>query len=333
MPLIFPNTPTLNQRFSYNDKVYTWNGTKWVTGPIGNKLISGEYRNVYYQSSETFIELDALRYNFFDITTSNVSANLLNNTQTFSNASWTKYGGNIADNVTYDPVYGQKTADAFIETNGHTDAKYMVQGFSFVSGTAYTMSIYAKAIGNRHIALILPDVAYGSFYIAFFNLSAGTFTLNANASGGGGVATMTPIIDGWYRCTFTATATITATSDVQYRILNNSANTNNYTGDGISGLYLWGAQTEVGSVASKYKRVATYPYYNLIFKNSSLYDKILIKLNVGGTNTIEWNTIPSNIMWADSIAPTITQNKIQLIEFQKFKDQWYGYTLTKNASI
>lgn len=334
MALTFPETPSLNERFIYNDKVYTWTGTKWATGPIGNKLISGEYRNIYYETQETFVTLDTYRYNFFDITTSNTSANLLKQTQVLSNnTSWTRYGGSIVDNTNYDPVYGQLTADSFIETNGHTTEKYMIQTASFTSGTRYTTSVYAKAIGSRHLALIFPDTAYGVFYIAYFNLSAGTYTMNTNATSGGAVATITPLLGGWYRCTFSATATTTASGNLQLRLLNNSTNTNNYTGDGVSGVCLWGAQFEIGSTASKYKRITTYPYYNLILSNSSVYDKILVKLNVGGTNTIEWNTIPYNIIWSEGVAPTIIQSKIIMIEFQKFKDQWYGYVLTKNVNI
>lgn len=516
MSLTFPDTPSLNETFIYNDKIYTWNGTKWITGPIGNKLISGEYRNVLSENSETFIELDTVRYNFFDITTNNT--NLLIDTQDFSKASWIKTNGTITTNTIVDPLYGSLTADSFIETNGSSAEKHVMQSFVFVSGTRYTMSIYAKAIGSRHIALILPDTAYGSFYIAFFNLSAGSFTLNASATSGGATATMTQLENGWYRCTFSATATSTASSFVQYRLLDsptvinlytgdgvsglylwgaqceigsvaspyNNVSSNlftdsqnfsgsswtryggtitdnvtydpiygqksadafieinghtaekymfqyknfiagtpytlsiyvkqitgnrnivlilpasaygsnfiasfdltngvynlnsnaisggatatitpvidgwyrctltatatitsndlaqfrmtniypgaspNYTGDGVSGLYLWGAQFEVGSSATKYKRVVLRPYYNLILTNSSVYDKILVKLNVGGQNTIEWNTIPYNIIWSEGAAPTITQNKIIMIEFQKFKDQWYGYVLTKNVSI
>ena len=516
MSLTFPDTPSLNERFIYNDKVYTWNGTKWVTGPIGNKLISGEYRNVLSENSETFIELDTVRYNFFDITTNNT--NLLIDTQDFSKASWAKTNGTITSNSITNPINGELTADSFIETNANTQQKIVTQNFTFVSGTRYTLSVYAKAIGNRHILLVLPDAAYGSFYEAYFNLSAGSFTINASATSGGAVATITQLTNGWYRCTFSATATISASSYVQYRLLdspttinlytgdgvsgmylwgaqceigsfaspynNTSANlltdsqvfsssswtkfggtitdnvtydpiygqktadafieingnttekymfqyksfiagttytlsiyakpitgnrnivlilpsiaygsnfiasfdlTNgvynlnssaisggatatiapvidgwyrctitatatatadgltqfrmmniypgaspNYTGDGVSGLYLWGAQFEVGSSATKYKRVVSQPHYNLILKNSSVYDKILVKLNVGGQNTIEWNTIPYNIIWSEGAAPTITQNKIIMIEFQKFKDQWYGYVLTKNVSI
>ncbi len=516
MSLTFPDTPSLNERFIYNDKIYTWNGTKWVTGPIGNKLISGEYRNIFYENQETFVTLDTQRYNFFDITTitpnllvntqdfsngswvknngsittnttvdpvygeltadsfietngnalqknitqsfsfvsgtrytmsihakaigsrhialifpdsaygsyydayfdlfsgsvtlnanatsggavatitklengwyrctfsatatitsyssiqyrlldsptvinlytgdgvsglylwgaqceissvaspyNNANTNLLKHTQAFSNNfTWTRFGGSIVDNTTYDPVYGQLTADSFIETSGHTTEKYTIQAASFFAGTRYTLSVYAKPIGNRHLSLIFPSTAFGgSFYIAFFDLSTGTSTMNTAATSGGATVTITPAIDGWYRCTFSATAITTVLAEIQYRILNNSINTNNYTGDGVSGLYLWGAQFEVGSTASKYKRVGTTPYYNLFLSNTSVYDKILVKLNVGGLNTVEWNTIPSNIIWSEGTAPTIVQNKIIMIEFQKFKDQWYGYVLTKNVSI
>lgn len=334
MTLSFPNNPSLNQRFIFNDFVYTWNGSKWITGPTKNNFIASEYTDLFSETQETFITLDTKRYNFFDITTSNTSANLLKNTQNFSNSStWTSYGVSIVDNAIYDPIYGKLSADSFIETNGHTTDKYIIQSFSFNSGTTYTMSIYAKAIGSRYISLLLPSAAFGSDYSSIFNLSDGTYWMNTSATSGGATATITPIINGWYRCTFTATATNTSNAIVQYRITNSPTTTASYTGDGVSGLYLWGAQMEVGSTASKYKQVDANPYYNVFLTNTSVYDKILVKSTIGGSNTIEWHTSPNNIIWSTGVAPTMIQNKINIIEFQKFKDQWYGYVLVNDVNI
>jgi hypothetical protein len=64
-------------------------------------------------------------------------------------------------------------------------------------------------------------------------------------------ATITNFGNGWYRCSFTFTALAAAsTSYIQLATADNGASS--YTGDGTSGIFVWGAQTEVGPFVSSY---------------------------------------------------------------------------------
>ena len=88
-----------------------------------------------------------------------------------------------------------------------------------------------------------------------FNLSTGVVS-----NTGTGSATITSAGSGWYRCTITGTATITnATASIFLQVNNTvtTANDDTFTGDGTSGIFLWGAQLETSTFARTYQVTTT----------------------------------------------------------------------------
>ena len=167
--------------------------------------------------------------------------NLLTRTEEFDNAAWSKTALTVTANAVVAPD-GTMTADAIVEstaTSAHTI--YRLPGLGVAT---YTHSFYAKANGRTQL-----QVEQESGGNARFTLSgAGT----AVALGANTVA-ISLVGDGWYRCS--TTFTVTAAFGIYVNLYNGS--TTSYTGDGTSGIYVWGAQLEASATATAYQKVVT----------------------------------------------------------------------------
>ena len=160
--------------------------------------------------------------------------NLLGFTQEFDNAGWVKTRSSITANATAAPD-GSVTADKLvIDTTAATNHP-VGQNQSVLSGTTYTLSAYAKAGEITQINLrFSAQFPAGS---TFFNLSAGTKTNVGTVVD----STITPVGDGWYRCSITQTANASGTAQAQV-FLAEAGSITIATANGTDGLFLWGAQ-------------------------------------------------------------------------------------------
>jgi hypothetical protein len=171
----------------------------------------------------------------------NGSENLFLYSEQFDNADWLKGSSSVTANTTATTAPdGTYTADKLIEdatNNQHLIYKSSIGTVSI--GSVYTISCWAKSAERTQVSL----TAYGEGYTAF-DLSSGTIL----QTGGNSNVTITPYPNGWYRCS--ATITKTNTNASFFILIWNT--TNSYTGNGTSGIYIWGAQLERGRVASPY---------------------------------------------------------------------------------
>ena len=104
--------------------------------------------------------------------------------------------------------------------------------------TPYTLSVYAKANGINFLYFGTFGGGTGTPSLcAFFDLQNGTKTQTGSYFTS---ASITPVGDGWYRCTATANATLAGVYPIFG--LANANNSNTVTASGTSGIYLWGAQ-------------------------------------------------------------------------------------------
>ena len=160
----------------------------------------------------------------------------------FDNAAWAKANSSIDSNVIVAPD-GNTTADKLVESAA-TAARYVykVGGIAVPAGD-YCGSVYAKAAERSRLVVALYS---GSNYeLVQFDLSAGTIVQEATA----GIATITSVGNGWYRCSVKRTlgSVTTYLSIGPYINANIGTLTGgfpSYTGDGTSGVYIWGAQLE-----------------------------------------------------------------------------------------
>lgn len=152
---------------------------------------------------------------------------------------------------------GTQNAEKFVPntTNGvHGIADITSQ--TITSGTTYTFSCFAKSDGGTNYPLIVLQLdsatAWGATRNAIFNVVSGTIHGSAPS---GVTMRIQNYGNGWYRFSATATAVGSVTGQYQYRIyIPNSSATLSYAAasGNTEGVFVWGAQIEVGSVATSY---------------------------------------------------------------------------------
>ena len=176
--------------------------------------------------------------------------NLLTYTEEFDNGAWVKNDATITSNAVIAPN-GTLTADAIIPTVGFSQ-HYISQ--TIAVGT-YTYTLYAKAFGYTLLTLAAFDGVTspaGWPFRAIFDLANGVVALN----NGGGPASIQAVGNGWYRCSVTGASAASAGFRIQ--VTNTTADANaSFSGDGTSGIYIWGAQLELGSTATAYQQIIT----------------------------------------------------------------------------
>lgn len=154
--------------------------------------------------------------------------NLLTYSEQFDNAAWSREDVTVVSNATVAPD-GASTAEKIVE-NTATTIHRIRQTYTPPSEAVHSFSFYAKAAERTTIRCQI----YSSSPLASadVNLSDGTL------SGVIGSADISNVGNGWYRVTISATVPAAATIFRVYPIVGGSVL---YTGDGTSGIYLWGA--------------------------------------------------------------------------------------------
>lgn len=165
--------------------------------------------------------------------------NVVQYSEAFDNAYWTKTGSSITSNVAISPD-GSLNADKLVE--GTSLGLHQVQrNLGTISGNV-TFSIYAKS-SERNIIFI--NAYTGSSNRTFFDLSNGNVLTNALGS----TAKIELLPNEYYRCSVERVANALVGFEVG---VSQADGVISYQGDGTSGAYIFGAMLEQGSYPTSY---------------------------------------------------------------------------------
>jgi len=145
---------------------------------------------------------------------------------------------------------GGVTTDRIIENTATSD--HYIEGTTTIpSNQINTFSVFLRPAGRTVIILRLYDSTTYSSFIGCTATLTGAGSVGSNAQAGTGTFVSSSISDaggGWYRVSVTGTVS-TSANNVRPRIQLVNASTT-YTGDGVSGVDVWGLQIVAGGLAA-----------------------------------------------------------------------------------
>ena len=194
--------------------------------------------------------VDVPRFQGGQLLVEGAGTNLVPRSQEFDFAQWSKTASTISANATEAPD-GTMTADKLVETTA-ASGHYVMLTLSSVAasvGATFSWSVFAKSAERSYLQLITTGIGPGGGnLVAGFDLASGS----AGVPRTGVTSSIQALADGWFRCSMTLTAsTAQASTSWQIRLSLTSTDVlSAYTGDGVSGLFIWGADLKAGPLSS-----------------------------------------------------------------------------------
>ena len=173
------------------------------------------------------------------------STNIITYSEDFSNGSYAKSRIVVTSNNTTSPD-GTINADKIIAT-AVSGTHFSTLSPTVTSGIPYTLSLFVKSAEYDWVTIMMQGAGWvGSSKSISFNSTTGVFgTVSAGIT-----YSSKSLTNGWYKLSITNT---TAATSANVRIYPTPSDSElSYTGDGTSGVYMYGAQAEALPYATSY---------------------------------------------------------------------------------
>jgi hypothetical protein len=215
--------------------------------------------------------------------------NLLLRSEELNEAAWVKVRSSVTANTAIAPS-GNLTADKLVE-NTDTNTHEIYQAVTVAANTLHVATFYLKAAERFRAKIWLLNGAVNSGANASVNLTAGTITSpNIFGTGASAVSSITNVGNGWYRCAIGCIIDAASTTARAYVVLENATGNDNYTGDGTSGVFIWGAQLEAGAFPTSYIPTTT----TALTRNADV-------ASMTGTNFSSWYNASEGTLYVEGV--------------------------------
>ena len=184
--------------------------------------------------------------------------NSLTRSQEFDHADWSKVRATVTANAAAAPD-GTTTADELVEDSTASSTHFVIQTSTRTAAVQYwTASVNIEENTSQRIRLTVDDGA-GNGGNAYFDANTGTIMLGPTNVGTGTntYATIHSLGSGRYRCRVSCRLPATTNVRMFANLTDGASNTITFNGDGSSGLYLWGAQLQLGGQLGRYTSTTT----------------------------------------------------------------------------
>jgi len=237
--------------------------------------------------------------------------NLLGYSEAFDNAAWTKSNASIVTGAAANPVNGLFNAQKLM-VDAATTTHRASQIATTANGVSHTMSLYVKAAEYSRVGL-----REGNFSGAYasFNLATGVLI----DQGSGGVGSIADLGNGWFRVSMTS-ASGGATMRLDIFPLPASYTTGSpsiaYTGDGNSGIYIWGAQlSDSGSLDPYVPTPGAAPTSAAYYGPRFDYDPVTLApkgllVEEARTNLLTYSEDITNAAWIKTLCTVVANGTI-----------------------
>jgi len=262
------------------------------------------------QSLVTFTRASSGTYVGADGLIKTATTNLLLRSEEFNNASWTKVRATISANTITAPN-GTLSADTGIEdTSASTTHNPLIQDATIIANGTYTASLYVKTKERSRGDIWFSSTDSANYVAGSFNLGTGTILAINVGTGSGAVASIANVGDGWYRVSITGSIGGSLTTGRLVLRLADDTGSIVYTGNGTSGLFLWGAQLEQSSSVGEYipttSTINSAPRFD---HNSTTGESLGLLVEEARTNLLLRSEEFDNASWNSAAgARTVTAN-------------------------
>jgi hypothetical protein len=216
--------------------------------------------------------------------------NLCLQSNDISNILWQKVNSSATGNSTTSPDGGVNASliSVGIDAAAGRHRIYVNSAPLYTSGVTYTWSIYAKKNAHDWMQMLFQSTTFDIGAWANFDLNNGVV---GNTGGAVVTARIQSVGDGWYRCSITSMAALTAVAPTEVLVINNTNGGRYPSYQSLSAqnvFYLWGGQVEVGAYPTTLNVTTTATATRLAdtFTRNNIYTNGLISES-GGTWYLE----------------------------------------------